>query len=165
MNQFNTTIQTLQLDAEQYAQIDSPAFDWGKEDGLAGTGRRGSVYFCFDTPDYAAYDEGHAEGTAQRNQLTGKPSPAFCQGYQAARSSGEYVDGQCSEYRHGYSAGRIINRRLGNLPMPAPVAGRLRSRVLSEVKRLAGGSEYAPFSDPALLDVQSAEMREDWIGE
>lgn len=31
-------------------------------------------------------------------------------------------------------------------------------------KRLGGGSEYAPFSDPALLDVQPAEYREDYVG-
>ena len=65
----------------------------------------------------------------------------------------EYAGGALEDsYQLGYLAG-MAKRTAAHLPVleiPAEVDSRLRSRVLGEVKRLAGGNEYAPFSNPAL---------------
>lgn len=83
----------------------SPAFDWGKEDGLEGKSEF-TGYDYFAGANLQEYFEGHAVGVALRQRLQGV--------------------------------------------------------VLAEVRRLAGGSDakYAPFSDPALSQVNGRMEKE-----
>lgn len=70
-----------------------------------------------------------------------------------------YIDG----HHTGQCYSRMYAAKLPHLSMPPVVARRVRRVVLAEVRKMAGGSEpYAPFSDPALSQVNG--RMEDEIG-
>ena len=74
----------------------------------------------------------------------------------------EYAGGALEDsYRLGYLAG-MAKRTAAHLPVleiPAEVDSRLRSRVLGEVKRLAGGSEAQPLTDEQAMDAELDAIR------
>lgn len=47
------------------------AYAWGEEDALSGDPCRPSLYFCFDSLPYAAYNEGYAAGASMRTRFWG----------------------------------------------------------------------------------------------
>lgn len=107
---------------------------------------------------------------------TVKPTLAWSWGYEDGKAGESEYKGydyflgpQLAEYRQGFSAGRIMAGRLSNetpaIEQPAYVPAQHRMIFY------AGGRPpeldvdvYVPFSDPALAQVQPAEMREDYVG-
>ena len=83
---------------------------------------------------------------------------------QAGIESGgwEYVGGTLEDsYKLGFLVG-MAKREMVHLPVlevPAEVDSRLRSRVLVEVKRLAGGSEAQPLTDEQAMDAELDAIR------
>lgn len=81
------------------------AYAWGIEDGMAGVERRGWEYFIDGGVADNAYNLGYLVGLArQPKRLAGGSE---FDGYSF------FVGANLTEYREGFSAGRIINGRLG----------------------------------------------------